>query len=119
MPLRSGLHDDHPAYAEAIGDRAETLGEKRLAERHLHLAAVGERREHAISLGFVPGIEREREALEFRLALLAAVRRHHLRAVDAKARMHDLVLAAGRHLVGRAAPGLLKRSSSSAPSAFL
>src|SRR5262249_55661917 len=75
---RSSLHDDHPAHAEA-------LGEERLAERHSHLAAVGERREHAVGLGLVPGIDGEREALEFRLALRAAVGRHHVLAVDVKA----------------------------------
>src|SRR5262249_42284703 len=40
------LHNDHPADAEAVGDHAEALGEKRLAERHSHLSAVGERLEH-------------------------------------------------------------------------
>src|SRR5262252_3239073 len=82
---RSSLHDDHPADAEAVGDHAEALGEERLAERHSHLAAVGERGEHAVGLGFVPGIDGEREALEFRLALRAAVGRHHVLAVDSKA----------------------------------
>src|SRR6516225_7809788 len=82
---RSSLHDDHPADAEAVGDHAEAFGEERLAERHAHLAAVGERREHAVGLGFVPGVDREREALEFRLALGAAVGRHHRLAVDAEA----------------------------------
>src|SRR5215472_238894 len=52
---RSSLHDDHPAHAEAVG------------------------------LGLVPGIDGEREALEFRLALSAAVGGHHVLAVDAKA----------------------------------
>src|SRR5436853_7781959 len=79
------LDDHHPADAEAIGDHAEALGEERLAERHAHLAAVGERREHAVGLGLVPGIDGEREALEFRLALRAAVGRHHVLAVDGKA----------------------------------
>src|SRR5262245_7454549 len=82
---RSSLHDDHPADAEAVGHHAEALGEERLAERHSHLAAVGERREHAVGLGLVLGVDREREALEFRLALRAAVGRHHVLAVDAKA----------------------------------
>src|SRR5215831_5022044 len=82
---RSSLHDDHPAHAEAVGDHAEALGEERLAERHSHLAAVGERREHAVGLGFVPGVDGEREALEFRLALGAAVGGHHVLAVDSKA----------------------------------
>src|ERR1700747_2341956 len=81
----SSLHDDHPADAEAVGDYAEALGEERLAERHPHLAAGGERREHAVGLGFVLGVDREREALEFRLALCAAVGRHHRLAVDAQA----------------------------------
>src|SRR5262249_62225620 len=63
----SSLHDDHPADAEAVGHHAEALGEERLAERHAHLAAVGERREHAVGLGLVLGINGEREALEVRL----------------------------------------------------
>src|SRR5262245_26868921 len=70
----SSLHDDHPADAEAVGHHAEALGEERLAERHAHLAAVGERREHAVGLGLVLGINGEREALEVRLALRAAAR---------------------------------------------
>src|SRR5262249_48281658 len=82
---RSSLHDDHPAHAEAIGHHAEALGEERLAERHSDLSAVGERREHAVGLGFVLGVDGEREALEFRLALRTAVGRHHVLAVDAKA----------------------------------
>src|SRR5262252_4483721 len=82
---RSSLHDDHPADAEAVGDHAEALGEERRAERHAHLAAVGERREHAVGLGLVLSIDGEREALEFRLALRAAVGRHHVLAVDGKA----------------------------------
>src|SRR6516162_3135179 len=98
---RSSLHDDHPADAEAVGDHAEALGEEGLAERHSYLAAVGERREHAVGLGLVPGVDGEREALEFRLALRAAVGRHHVLAVDAQARMHDLVVAAGRNHAGR------------------
>src|SRR5258707_7565997 len=81
----SRLHDDHPADAEAVGDHAEALGEEGLAERHAHLAAVSERLEHAVGLGFVLGVDREREALEFRLALGAAVGGHHRLAVDAKA----------------------------------
>src|SRR5215475_6672728 len=80
---RSSLQDDHPADAEAVGHHAEALGEERLAERHSHLAAVGERREHAVGLGLVLGIDGEREALEFRLALRAAVGRHHVLAADA------------------------------------
>src|SRR5262249_25983526 len=50
---------------------------------------------------FVLGIDGEREALEFRLALRAAVGRHHVLAADAQARMHDLVVAAGRNHAGR------------------
>src|SRR5215472_17580499 len=98
---RSSLHDDHPADAEAVGDHAEALGEEGLAERHSHLAAVGERLEHAVGLGFVLGVDGEREALEFRLAVRAAVGCHHVLAADAQARMHDLVVAAGRNHAGR------------------
>src|SRR6516164_6522085 len=49
------------------------------------MRAVGERREHAVGLGLVLGIDGEREALEFRLALRAAVGRHHVLAVDEQA----------------------------------
>jgi len=48
---RSRLHDDHPAHAEAVGNHTEPR-EERLGKRHLHLSAVGERREHAVGLGF-------------------------------------------------------------------
>src|SRR5262249_15457361 len=82
---RSSLNDDHPAHAEAVGHHAEALGEERLAERHSHLAAVGERREPAVGLGLVLGVDGEREALEFWLALRAAVGRHHVLAVDEQA----------------------------------
>jgi hypothetical protein len=67
----------------------------------LHLSAVGERREHAVGRSLILGVEGEREALEFRLALGVAVGRHDIRAVDAKACVHDLVLAAGRNHAGR------------------
>src|SRR5215813_6714804 len=67
------LHNDHPADTEAVGDHAEALGEKCLAERHSYLSTVGERVEHAVGLGFVLGIDGEREALEFGFALRAAV----------------------------------------------
>src|SRR5919201_6571571 len=95
------LDDHHPAHAEAVGDHAEALGEERLAEWHAHFSTIGESLEHAVGLGVVPCINREREALEFRLTLRAAVGRHHLRIADAKTRMHDFVLAAGRNHAGR------------------
>jgi hypothetical protein len=57
-----------------------------LAERHLHLAAVGERLEHTFGIGFILWTEGQREALELRLALGAAVGRQHRRAIDAKRR---------------------------------
>src|SRR5260370_715853 len=74
-----------PADRPAAGAHAEARGEQCLAGRTAHPSAVGERREHAVGLGFVLGVDREREALEFRLALRAAVGRHHRLAVDAKA----------------------------------
>src|ERR1700741_1520173 len=86
------LDDDHPAHAEAVGDHPEALGEERLAQRHAHFSASGERLEHAVGVCFVLGIEGEREALEFRLALRAAVGCHHRRIAEAKKRMHYLVL---------------------------
>src|SRR6266702_4296828 len=95
------LDDHHPADAETVGDHAEALGEERLAERHSHLSLIGKRLEHAIGLGFVLGVHGEREALEFGLALRATVGRHYIGTIDAKARMHDLALAAGRDHAGR------------------
>src|ERR1700755_3241805 len=73
VDARSILQDHHPAYAEAVGDHAETLREEGLAERHAHLPAVRQRREHAVGMGLVAGIEREREALEFWAVVRAAV----------------------------------------------
>src|SRR5205085_4110532 len=95
------LDDHHPAHAEAVGDHAEALGEERLAERHAHFSTIRERFEHAVGVGFVLGIDGQREALEFRLALRAAVGCHHWGIADAKTRMHDLVLAAGGNHAGR------------------
>src|SRR5436305_13487287 len=95
------LDDHHPAHAEAVGDHAEALGEERLAERHAHFSTIRERFEHAVGVGFVLGIDGQREALEFRLALRAPVGCHHWGIADAKTRMHDLVLAAGGNHAGR------------------
>src|SRR5258707_517431 len=83
--LPSGLNVNSAVLVPAIGCTKSRLILMSSAERHAHLSAVGERREHAVGLGFVLGVDREREALEFRLALRAAVGRHHRLAVDAKA----------------------------------
>src|SRR6266566_4412355 len=40
--------DDHPAHAEAVGHHAEAVGQERLAQRHLHLPAIAERREQPL-----------------------------------------------------------------------
>ena len=42
--------EDHPRDAEFVRDHAETLGEKSRRERHLHLAAFGERIEKLLGL---------------------------------------------------------------------
>ena len=58
--------------------------EEGLAHRHLHLPAIGERREQAPRIGFILGVEREREALEARLAAAVAVGGHQQRIADAE-----------------------------------
>src|SRR4051812_17418205 len=62
---RVGLsrHDHHPAHTETVDQHAEALREKRLAERHCHLAALGKRSELAIGLSLVRSAQRQREAL--------------------------------------------------------
>ena len=62
------------------------LAKNVLLERHLHLAAFAERGEHLVGLGFVLGGDRQRDALEFRLAGIVAVRRHQRRVADLEAR---------------------------------
>jgi uncharacterized membrane protein YeaQ/YmgE (transglycosylase-associated protein family) len=50
---RSRHHVDHPGQAEAVSNHAEARGEEGLAQRHLHLAAVGQGCEQALGLGIV------------------------------------------------------------------
>src|SRR5215469_1395089 len=50
---RACRHDDHPRHAETVGDHAKARREEGLAQRHLHLSAVGERAEQTISVGLV------------------------------------------------------------------
>ena len=66
------------------------FGEKNvLIERHLDLAAVAERGEQLVGFAFGLHREREREALELRLALGVAVGRHDALVAELEARMHD------------------------------
>src|SRR6478609_2018664 len=65
--------EDHPRNAELVGDHAEAFGEEGRRERHLHLAAFGERVEELLGLRNVLDRERERYALEIRLAAAHAV----------------------------------------------
>ena len=58
----------------------------------MHLAVFCQRGEQAIGLGFLCQGERQREALETRLAGAATVGRHDGVAADAKAGVHHLVL---------------------------
>src|SRR6185437_14980477 len=81
-------NQDHPVHAEFVSDHAETRREERLAERHPDLAALGERREFLVGIGFVFGCDRQRETFEFRLAGIAAVRRHDRRVANLELRMH-------------------------------
>src|SRR5690349_14861998 len=99
--MRSFVLDyHHPEHAETIMDHAEAWREERLRERHLHVAAVAQRAEDAVGIAFGRRRDRQSEALEARRALAMAVRHHHDLVADAKARVHDLVLAAGRHHAG-------------------
>src|SRR5688500_4837199 len=88
--LRAG--DDHPGDAELVRHGAEALGEESLAERHLHLAALGERVEAPLRVGLVPRVVGKREAGEARLAVRGyAVGGHEHAAADRHADMHHLV----------------------------
>src|SRR5260221_9296858 len=76
LVLRSMLlHCDanHPANAEAIGEHAEARRPESLAQRHSHLATVGQGCERAIGLGFMRHRERERKTVELRLVVACAV----------------------------------------------
>src|SRR5262249_41661471 len=86
---------DHPRHAEAVGNHAEPWREEGLGQRHLHLSSIGEPREHLVRARLVRYRHRQRETLEARLALAAAIGRHHHGVPDAKARVHHLVLAPG------------------------
>src|SRR3954449_1584972 len=56
--------NDHPPYAELVGDHAEALSVEGLRQRHLHLSALRQRIEQSLGVGFVLGVEREGEAVE-------------------------------------------------------
>src|SRR5689334_3435062 len=65
-------------------------------------AAVAERSKQAFGYGIFCGGQRERKALEIRLAQAVSVGGHDRRFADAQSRMHDLVFGFQRH-VGSAA----------------
>src|SRR5579883_94953 len=89
-------HGDHPAHAEAVGDHAEAPRKEGPAQGHPNLATLRETVEKACCLRLIRSIERDREPLKVRAARASTIRRHHSRAADLKARMHDLVLASRR-----------------------
>src|SRR6266700_375645 len=99
--IKSLSHDtDHPAEAEAVGKHAEARRPERLAQRHLYLAAVGQRGEGAVGLGFRRHGQREREAGEAR-TFLASVGSHECGSADAESGVHDFVFKARRQHPGR------------------
>src|SRR5262245_37019436 len=67
LRLHRPRNDHHPADTEFVGDHAEALGEEGRSERHLHIAARGERVEQLAGFGLVLRRDRKREALEVRL----------------------------------------------------
>src|SRR5258708_30781260 len=90
---------DHPGHAETVGGHAEARREEGLGQGHLHLAALAERCEQPVGLGDAGRGDRQREALEVRLPLAAAVRCHHSPLPDADAGMHHLVAGSpGAHV---------------------
>src|SRR5580698_3427602 len=73
---------DHPADAELVGEHAETRREEGFCKRHLHLAALGQRVEAALTFGGVRRADGQRKALEIRLAETAAVGHQQLGLAD-------------------------------------
>jgi hypothetical protein len=54
LPMKGSSWNDHvPEHAETVFHHAKSRREERLAERHSRLAALRERREYAVGLGFV------------------------------------------------------------------
>ncbi len=57
----------------------------------VHLAAIAERCEHLVGVGFVFRRNRQREAVEFRMTAIAAVGCHDRRLADLELSVHHLV----------------------------
>src|SRR5579864_4614900 len=64
---------DHPVHTEFVGEHAELWREKGFGQRQRDLAALAQRVEHALDLGFAVGADRQRKAFELRLAAVATV----------------------------------------------
>src|SRR6476660_16683 len=90
--LRDG--HDHPRHAEAVRHLAEARREKRLGERHLHLAALLQGLEQAVCLRDVGCHDRQSESFKVGASLAIAVRGHNSCIADAEAGMQYLVVGA-------------------------
>src|SRR5438552_18461613 len=73
LPKLSSRDDHHPCHAKAVRDHAEPRGEEGFSERHLHLSAVGEGREHPVGLRRVGYRDRQRKTLKTRFPRAASV----------------------------------------------
>src|ERR1700726_4102653 len=65
---RSMRHEDHPVHTEFVGEHAEAWREKRLRQRHRHLPALAESREHSVGIGFAVRGDGQGKAVELWLA---------------------------------------------------
>src|SRR5215510_4236339 len=95
---------DHPGRAETVDQHAEALGEERLGERHVDLAAVGKPVEHACRLLDGRNLERHGVAAGRLLVPGRGVGGHQHLVADREPRMHDLLVPFLRHVaLGRRA----------------
>src|SRR3954452_2744318 len=92
----SSGYDKHPRHAEAVGDHAEARRKKSFRHGHLYLASLSERGKQPFRLNFIRYRERQRKALEARLALAVAIGSHDCRVSQAQRPMHDFVFRSWR-----------------------
>src|SRR4051812_14009361 len=108
----SSHYDKHPRHAEAIGDHAEARRKKSFRHGHLYLASLGERGKQPFRLNFIRYRERQRKALEARLALAVAIGSHDCRVAKRSAACMILFSDPGGSMPGGLGSGAsLKRMS--------
>jgi hypothetical protein len=83
--VTSRWQDHDPQHAEPVLYHAEARRKEGFSRRHLHLTAVGERREYPVSLGGVLYRIGQPKTFEAGNIRTAAVRRHDDRLADLQA----------------------------------